>query len=172
MTATAAMTLYQIEDRLCALLDSVECVPEDEPGLLAELEEDIARTLQAQLRKVDGITRMLAHFESQAEFAAAEIKRLQAAKKRFERAAERLESYVRDAMDVAQVRKLEGETSALAIQQNPAAVFITSFEDVPAGYKVVKTEISIDKAAVKKAIQSGVAVPGAELVRGDRLVRR
>ena len=170
--AINALTLYQIEDHLTALIDSVDMVPDDEPGLLAELEADIARTLEMELRKVDGVCHMLAHFESHAQFAAAEIKRLQSAKKRYERASERLEAYVRAAMDLAGMRKLEGETSTLAIRTNPAAVYISNFESIPAEFQVISTTVSIDKDRVKKALRAGVEVPGAELIHGERLERR
>jgi hypothetical protein len=172
MTATTALTLYQIEDHLAALIDSVDMVPDDEPGLLAELEEDIARTLELELKKVDGVSHMLAHFESQAQFAAAEIKRLQASKKRYERAGERLEAYVRGAMQLAGRDKLEGETSTLQIRKNPAAVYISNCDAIPAEYQVISTSVSVDKARVSKALKAGVVVPGAELVQGERLERR
>src|ERR1041385_4003707 len=87
-------TLYAIEDELLAYLNSVEMIPDDEPGLRSELEEQIAQLLLAERNKVDAVNGMLAHFESQAELAAAEIKRLQDRKKSFEHAYERLEDCV------------------------------------------------------------------------------
>ena len=44
---------------------------------------------------------------------------------------------------------LEGETATLCLQRNPPSVWVSSFDQVPAAYKIVKTEISINKDAVK-----------------------
>src|SRR5205823_13690450 len=110
-----------------------------------ELEEMIRRAVQAEIQKVDGISRMLAHFESQAQFAAAESKRLQGRKKAFERAGERLELYVRSAMELAGVKKLEGQTTTLSLRVAPASVLISDFEAVPAEYKEIRTEVVINK---------------------------
>jgi hypothetical protein len=97
---SAACTLYEIEYELVYLLETLEgLLPEEEETRL-ELEEVITRAVQAEIQKVDGISHMLAHFESQAQLAAAESKRLQARRKSFERSRERLEDYVRGAIDL------------------------------------------------------------------------
>ena len=160
-------TLYEIEYELIYLLDTLESLsPEDEEARV-ELEEAITRAVQAQINKVDGISHMLAHFESQAELAAEESKRLQGRKKAFERSAERLESYVRNAMRLTGVRKLEGATTTLSLRAAPASVVITDFEAVPAEYKEIRTEIVISKDTVKKALKGGREVPGAALSEGN-----
>src|SRR4051812_2139348 len=156
-----AMTLYSIEDDLVFCLDTLEGLPDDESCLRTELEEQIARLIATEMEKVDGVARMLVHFKSQAELAAAEIKRLQARKKSFEAAHERLEASAKLAIDCSGRKRLEGETATLCLQKNPRSVFISDFNEVPAAYKIVKTEISIDKDMVKRAIKSGVVVPGA-----------
>ena len=161
------LTLYAIEDSIGAVCDTLEGLPDDELGMRAELEEQLARLVAAELRKVDGIARVLAHFESQAAFASAEIKRLQLRKKRFEAAQERLESSIRVAMECAGTRKLEGESSTLSLRAAPASVSIHDFEAVPAAYKIVKVDTSIDKAAVAKALKAGLEVPGADLSEGN-----
>jgi hypothetical protein len=168
-----AMTLYQIEDSILFALDTIESLPDYESGMRAELEERLANLVDAQLKKVDGIAHMLAHFEAQTALAAAEVKRLQARKQAFERATERLEKSVRSAMESANLRKLEGETSTLSLRTAPPSVFIIDENLVPTSYKVNKTEIVIDKLALKRALASGTDVPGAALNLGNSyLVRR
>jgi BMFP domain-containing protein YqiC len=165
-------TLYQIEDDLIFVLDSLESLPDEEQGMRAELEEQLARLVAAELRKVDGVTRMLAHFEAQADMASGEIKRLQLRKKGFENSYDRLESCARLAMEVSGKTKLEGETSTLSLQKNPPSVHVTQFNEVPEPYHVFKVDESIDKAAVARDLKAGITVPGAELVQSTRLVRR
>lgn len=166
-------TLYDIEYELIYLLDTLDGLQPDDVDSRVELEEALTRAVQAELKKVDGISHMLAHFESQAQLAAAESKRLQLRKKAFERSGERLEIYVRNAMRLAGVKKLEGETTTLSLRNAPASVLITNFEAVPAEYKEIRTEVVVDKDSVKKALKGGTKVPGAELSEGNvYLVRR
>ena len=166
-------TLYEIEYELTYLLDTLEGLLPEEEQMRLELEEAITRAVRAEIQKVDGISHMLAHFESQAQLAAAESKRLQARKKAFERSGERLELYVRKAMELAGVKKLEGQTTALALRVAPVSVLITDFDAVPAEYKEIRTEVVINKDAVKKALRGGAEVPGADLSKGNLyLVRR
>jgi len=166
-------TLYEIEYELTYLLDTLEGLLPEEEQMRLELEEAITRAVRAEIQKVDGISHMLAHFESQAQLAAAESKRLQVRKKAFERSRERLELYVRKAMELAGVKKLEGQTTALSLRVAPASVLITDFDAVPAEYKEIRTEVVINKDAVKKALRGGAKVPGADLSKGNLyLVRR
>ena len=80
---------------------------------------------------------------------------------------------MRSAMDLAGVRKLEGQTTTLSLRMAPAAVLITNFDAVPAEYKEIRTEVVINKDAVKKALKGGAEVPGADLSKGNLyLVRR
>ncbi len=169
----SAATLYQIEDELLIALDTIELVPDEEPALKAELEEQIARIIAAEIAKVDGVSRMLAHFENQAAFAAQEIKRLQDRKRAFERSYGRLESCAKLAMEVAGKTKLEGTTTTLALRKSPTSVFLRNFDQVPTEYFTVKIERWVDKDKVKRALKADIEVPGAELVE-DRfhLVRR
>ncbi len=170
---SAACTLYEIEYELTFLLDTLEGLLPEEEDTRLELEEAITRAVWTEIQKVDGISHMLAHFESQAQLAADESKRLQARRKYFERLGERLEGYVHRAMDLAGVKKLEGQTTTLSLRIAPASVLITNFDAIPAEYKEIRTEVVINKDAVKKALKSGAEVPGADLSKGNLyLVRR
>src|SRR5579872_1949606 len=160
-------TLYEIEDQLVFLLETLEGLSPEEDEIRAELEELITRAVRMEIQKVDGISHMLAHFESQAQLAADESKRLQTRKKAFERSGERLELYVRNVMDLAGVKKLEGQTTTLSLRIAPASVLITNFEAVPAEYKEIRAEVVINKDAVKKALKGGFEVPGADLSKGN-----
>ena len=116
---------------------------------------------------------MIVHIENQAAFAAQPLKRLQDRKRAFERSYERLESCAKLAMEIAGNTELEGTTSTLALRKSPTSVFLRNFDEVPAEYFTVKIERWVDKDKVRRALKSGIEVPGAELVE-DRfyLVRR
>ncbi len=174
MSTTQAVTLYSIQDDLAFAFDSLEGLLDEDTEARAELEARIDTLVAAELHKVDGVSRMLVHFDSQADLAAAEIKRLQARKKRMEAQYERLEACVRLAMSISGKSAFEGETSTLSLVKNPAALFVSNAELVPDEYKTtsVTTTVEIDNARLKADLKKGVRVSGAELVHGDRLVIR
>lgn len=172
MTPATDLTLYEIENELLFALDTIDGMELDDP-LRGELEAQIAGTVALELRKIDGVCRMLAHFDGQTALATAEIKRIQARKARCERATERLEAAAKGAMELAGKTKVEGETSTLKLQANPPSVVIVDADLVPAAYKTCVPESwTIRKADVAKALKAGVLVPGADLSEGNtRLVR-
>ncbi len=171
-TQLTTVTLYEIQDDLLACLNTVEMLdaPED-AELREELETRIAALITAEIRKVDGITRVMAHLESQADLATLEIKRLQARKHAIEAHSARLEACIRRAMELAGKTVLEGSTSTLQLKKNPPAVFLRDVAAVPAEFKTTTITYGVDKDGIKRAIKAGGDVPGAELVQGDRLVR-
>ena len=80
---------------------------------------------------------------------------------------------MRKAMELGGVKTLEGQTTTLSLRVAPASVLIIDFDAVPAEYKEIRTEVVINKDAVKKALKDGSEVPGADLSKGNfYLVRR
>lgn len=177
MTATLqpvrARTLFDIEQDLMCSLDTILMLDQPEDAeLRSELELQICHDIAAEKQKVDSVCRMFAHFESQAQLAADEIKRLQARKRQFEASVEHLEYCCRRAMAINEKTELQGATSKLTLQKNPESVFVGDFSAVPAEYKQSTVTITVMKDDIKRAIRAGEVVPGAELIRGDRLVRK
>jgi hypothetical protein len=169
----SGFTLYEIEDELVTLIDTLDGVPSDDEEIRAEIEQAIIRAIQARGKKVDRISHMLSHFEFQAELAAVEAKRLQTRRNAFDRSVKTLEDYVCKAMLVGGVRKLEGDTTTLALRASPVSVQIFDFEAVPGQYKEIRTEVVISKDALKRALKAGAEVPGAALSEGNvYLVRK
>lgn len=163
-------SLFEIQDHLACLFDTLDmCEPQDR----TELEGEIDRYLEAEIRKVDGIAGYLAHCEAQQLFAAEEIKRLQSRKHTFEARYERLKQRVICLMEDQGKKKLEGRTSTLMLRACPVSVLVEDDAIVPDEFKVAKTTVSIDKRAIKSAIDQGFEVPGAQLVSGlNTLVRK
>src|SRR5262245_21218970 len=164
-------SLFDIIDHTDALFNSIELTAEGSEERAA-LEAEIYRYLDAEIRKVDNIAGYLAHCESQQEFAAQEMKRLQDRKRGWERKQERLESYIMRVMDGVGVLKLEGCIHTLKLMACPASVEVINQEQVPPDYLRVTVCEAVDKTAAKKAMMSGVEVPGLALVRDKRRVAR
>lgn len=161
-------SLAEIVERLAALLDTVDLVetPEDRQACEAE----IAETLAAEVRKVDGIASFLSYCESMQRFASEEISRLHERKARFARHEDRLRQYVIRTMEDADVKRLEGKTATFHLRACASSADIRDESAIPEKFKVSKVVITVDKRAVRAALESGEDVPGAELIIGKNTV--
>lgn len=68
------------------------------------------------------------------------------------------------------LKTVEFTNQRFTAKQNPASVVITAEDLIPQDFKKLKTQVVVDKTAIKKAIQSGKEVDGAELSYGYSLV--
>lgn len=166
-----AVTLYEANEHLVALLDTLDMCETDEAR--AECEAAIQQAAETHIRKVDSFCRFLSLVESQAELAAKEIDRLKLRRDALQKTADRLEQYAIRLMQSQGLTKLEGDTAKLSLRSNVAAVEITDEAAVPPQFKTITQKISCDKRAIKKAIDSGADVPGADLRFGSvTLIRK
>lgn len=154
-------TLYQLTNdynQLLTLLDSEEY---DEQAIIDTLESvDVA--IEDKAQNIAGLIQSL-----NTDAIDAEIKRLQDRKKAIENKKAWLKKYLQTQMEVLGKDKIKGELFTLAIQNNPPAVNIIDSNLIPAKYQIVKYDT--DRAAIKKDLQSGAKVPGAELTQGRSL---
>lgn len=164
-------SLAEITDHLQALFDTMEMI--DSPELKKEAEADIERYLEAEVRKVDGINGYLSTCDNQQGFAKAEIERLRTRMSLWENREERVRRYVQDVMERLGLKKLEGRTATFSLRAVPASVLILDEAEVPEEFKRTTVTVSVDKKAIKKAIDEGRDVPGADLSMGKQtLVRK
>lgn len=74
-------------------------------------------------------------------------------------------------LDAAGQKKLERPAATISRRAGSVSVNITNEDDIPSQLMTVKTTTAPDKAAIKRAIEAGETIPGAELVRGpDSLI--
>jgi PAS domain-containing protein len=169
------------------VLDTLDGCPQEESGTRAELEERLRQlvlsveallrdpALTMEERDVDGIWRLLLHYDSQTAIAAREIKERQAQQRRAASLLERIETAVQASMEANGQSKLEGASTArLALQASPPSVVILDETLIPKEYKRhVPEQWEPDKNAIARALKAGVDVPGADLSEGNmRLVRK
>ncbi len=154
--STAALTTHAAEEHLTCLLDSYAGMASGDPDRPA---------LQRQI--VDAVTMTLAECESEARIAADVARSASNRKQAFERRAEAIEKAVQDAMEFAGEKELAGATFTLKLQKRPASVIITNLADLPAEFITITTTKTPDKVRIKKALQAGQAVAGADLSEGN-----
>jgi hypothetical protein len=142
-----ACTLYELEDHLQALANSI-ALAEDEPTRQIILDE-IGQALRRTKEKRDAVVAFLKHCEHQRKFADAEIERIQKRKTFIAGVEEQLESYVVQLIeqlapaDRKGIQRLEGNVSSMRIQRNPDSVLITDLNAVPPAYKHVTVTMPV-----------------------------
>jgi len=192
-------TLYELEESLTCLLDCAETVnPEQESIFVDELSQALTDTVE----KRDAVARWMSHCESQIDLAAQEIARLRDRKASFETSLERIKQYVIRVIEANGGRKLEGNCVTFSLRKCPASVEMINESAVPAEYRtntvrlparvwnqlldsldldlyevamrqITFVESTVDKRAIKAALDSGVLGAGARIADEKySLVRR
>jgi len=153
-------SIYQLTreaQELASLLSEGEITPELETSLIINQTE-----LQT---KAINYGYVIKSFESDIDTIDSEIKRLQGLKKVRDNAITRMKSALLESMQVYGIEKVASPTLTLSIRNNPESVEVLNEIQVDRRYWNEKVVWSLDKAAVKKAIQSGEAVEGCVLIR-------
>jgi Siphovirus Gp157 len=138
-TRANSCTLYELEDNLQALVNSIDLA--EEPPMRASILEEIGQELRKTKEKRDRVVAFLRHCELQQSFADAEIERIQKRKALIARVQEELESYLAHVIeqfalpDRRGIKRLEGNFSSVRIQKNPDSVLITDLDAIPLAFK-------------------------------------
>lgn len=148
---STALSLYEIEDDLVAMLNSIDMV--DDPAQRAAVEQEIiAKHLQA-VEKRDKVSQFLVHCENQEEFITSEINRLSDLRKHYSSARDRVENYVLSTIlaigkdDKGKWRKLEGRTCSFSVAKKPISTEILSLDQLPDQYKDLTVKLAADQWA-------------------------
>ena len=153
-------SIYQLTreaQELASLLSEGEITTEVETALIINQTE-----LQT---KAINYSYVIKSFESDIDTIDSEIKRLQGLKKVRDNAITRMKSALLEAMQVYGIENVTSPTLTLSIRNNLESVEVLNEIQVDRKYWNEKVVWSLDKAAVKKAIQSGESVEGCVLIR-------
>lgn len=143
---------------------------------LADIDEQWAiDTIEAVVgefeHKAISVVAVALNFEAEAKMIGEHIKAMQAKKKAVENRASRLREYLHIQMTRAGIKEIKANdgTFTAKIRLNPESVEVLDEAQIPAAFIKQKVEESIDKIAIKKAIQAGQDVAGCKLVRKESL---
>ncbi|MFO3716092.1 siphovirus Gp157 family protein [Anaerococcus cruorum] len=152
------MNLYEITEAYMAL-DNLE-PSEDIKHYLEGISDEYDQ-------KIENITYVIKNNEGDIDALAKEIKRLTDKRKALENKNKYLKDYMFDSMKIIGKDKVKAGTFDLRIQKNPRSVNIIDADLINEEYFRVKTEI--DKSKIKKALEEGLIIEGAELVQTEGL---
>ena len=190
-------SLFEIDQELDALFDDIEEEIENRGDAPAELMERFQQFCEAHGEKADRIGRFLRMMESRVQYCRSEAVRLQERARTSDRKVTQTKYMVLYYLKSRDLKKIEGREFTLRMQKNSQdSVRFTDETQVPMRYRNVSLRIegslwekliecvpdelkhpliaSIQDAtpyneAIKQAVQNRIAVPGAEVYRGDHL---
>lgn len=160
------MTIYEITNELQAIIEELQ---NNGGELTAELEEALFINRDEFKNKCEGYCKARANLEGQVVAANNEKERIEAYIIRTEKAIDRIDEVLKNAMQIYEMPKVEAGTFRLSLRTNKS-VNISSEEDIPSEYIKRKEVVSIDKAGIRKMLLSGEQINGAELKETQSLI--
>ena len=143
-----------------------ELLEESGGELTPEIEEALILNEENFIAKSEGYIESIAYFKAKQEAAKVRIEEYQRIKRIAENAEKRLKERMQWAMEVMGRDKVEVGLRKLSLRSS-TAVNITDEVRIPNQY--IKVETSVDKMALKKDLQAGLVIEGAELVTNRNL---
>lgn len=113
--------------------------------------------------KIDNIASWIDENQADIEFAKKRIKDLQAEKKRLDGLNNRLNGYLADTLDQAEIKKLTTDQHIVSVRNYRASTVVSEPDKLTADYVKEVHEYQPDKTAIYKALSAGKNVPGAHL---------
>lgn len=112
--------------------------------------------------KIDNTVKYLREAELTAEMCEEEIKRLEKLKQFYENRANRIKQGIAYSMEAFNVDRIETGFTKVYFRDNKSVVVVDQ-NSIPQEFIKVKEVKSVDKIAIKKAIENGKTVIGAEI---------
>lgn len=159
------LALYQIAQEHRALADALQDMDLDEATIADTLEAE-----SALVEKSQAVAFVIRNLEAFADSVEAEAKAMAERAKKVRNRADGIKKYLHKCMGLAGVQKIEHPQFTLSIKKNPESVQIDGVDLIPADYmREIPVRYEPDKALIKQALKEGFSVPGASLVRTERL---
>lgn len=150
--------LYELTDRFNNLVELL-----DDPTIANDEILNAAISIEGEwTEKVQGIAKLIKNLESDANGFEAEERRLREQKQYCRNRIESLKQYLKDAMQAAGIKKVDGVVP-VAFRKCPPSVDVIDPKLIPGVY-VKPREPEFDKKAILEKLKAGETVTGAVLV--------
>jgi hypothetical protein len=163
-------TLHDLTEHLEALLDSLDMC--EDADVKAECETEIARYLDAVVRKVDHMAEYQDHLDAQIAMRKKQVLLLERANRRAAGILERIDNAVLRTMAATGRKSLDGTLYSFSLRKLPPSVEVINQAVVPPQYIRTTVSESVDKAVAKIDLKNGITVPGLRLVADRQAVIR
>lgn len=160
------MKLYEVAEAFAQIQEFLNNAQTDEE-IVAIKEVLVDYECQFE-EKVENITYLIKNFQSDVESLKKEEMRLAEKRKSTERKIESLKDYLFGAFMQTGTERIKYPQFTVSIRNNAESVNVKDITKIPQDYFVPQPP-KLNKAGLKKAIQSGMEIEGAELVRNKSL---
>lgn len=165
------MKLYEITKEMQSLDELYLSCIDEETGEIkdGEILDELEQGIQLELKnKSAGVIKFFRNIDSLTEALDVEIKRLQVLKKSTERKADNFKKYIAVNMENIGIKKIETELGTLSLRKSKS---VDIYDEKLIDKKFITTEIKekISKSDIKKAIENGEEVQGANIVEKNIL---
>lgn len=145
------LSLYKISEEF----DALDQLLEMDGGEVTEEYEQLERSAMELMRsKVDGCVEYINREKDLVDLADQKIKELQAFKTARKNKIERFSEYVKMVIDRNEGRPLIGGLNQIKLRKPSKVLVIDDESAVPVEFTKVETKVTIDKAALKKAVKN------------------
>lgn len=159
------MKLYEITDNYLATIDGLEI--DEETGEITNVAAHFP--MQEFKDKAINVSKYINNLQAEANAIREAEEQMYRRRKRLERNHESLKEYLRNEMQRADITEISCPYFEIKRKKGLVSVDVIDESLLPSKFKAVKITESPDKTAIKKAIEAGEDVPGAKLVRKERL---
>lgn len=164
-------SLYDIKEDLKDIYEKLhngEGVDAETGEVMPEMLVALKTSKQELQDKAVDYCYIIKSFDDEIDIYDKEIKRLQDRKKRMQNTQKRLKEAVSQAMQEFGIVKIKGKTLSISFKESESVEILDESLILPKFFKT-KTEISVDKIAIKEAIKNGEEVQGVMLVKNNNL---
>ena len=162
------VTLYELTEQYQQLAAAAEsAIDEEDVKAFADTLEGLDGEIK---QKIDGCAAVVRQLDAKVAAIKAESERMLARAKSVQASRERLIAYMEVCLNLAKLRKVQGDRFTVYLQANPPKVEIDpalSIDRLPA--ECVRTKREPDKTKIGELLAAGTAVPGCSIVRTDGL---
>ena len=142
-----------------------------EENLSEDQSNDIMERAIGKLsEKVDNYVSLYRYINGQIDFLKTEIESINEEKVRLENTKKRLKNQAHYGLNVLDADKIKGERGSVIYRKRSTAVDVFDENQLPEEFFRVEIKKVPNKEAIKKAIDSGLEVPGARLVENESVV--
>ncbi len=150
-------TLYELKDKYLKLL---EMVTEEDSAAFLETLESLEDAIED---KAENIVCVLKEMEGDINILKVEEKRLKERRQALEKRREHLRWYLQDELEVMNIPNIKTARFTISLKNNPPKVNVISEDLIPINF--IKASYSVDKSALKEALENGQEIDGAELIQ-------
>ena len=159
------ITLYTAAETVRSLLEQVDA----ETG---ELPEGYEQAREIVASKAQAVAAFILSNEAEADYVEQHAKELINRVKTARKRSDWLKQYLQSHMTACGITEIKSDDGTFKVTLSPArdeSIEVFDEKQIPMDYLIEKTTVTPDKTLIKKAIKDGFEVPGARIVKKDRL---